>query len=178
MQKYTKENTKKGFLLAIFLLLGFHYPAYGKTSEFSLKSFRTDLEVETVDGKTKKLEEVLKRYQANKPILIYIWASWCPDCMVEAPHLENYLKSHSSDISMLYFSVDKDRKAWLKKKKDLKYGGQSIRFPSGWSDKSFRKSIKLDWIPRYILIDKKAKVIHSYAIKISDKDLLKAIEAH
>ena len=148
------------------------------TKASNLKNFDLSLSVELENGKTEVLLNLVKKLPKDKPILLYLWASWCPDCLVEAPFLDAYLKEKSSLVTMLYFSVDEKRASWLKKKKDTPHGGISVRFAKGWKDKDFRKSIQLDWIPRYILINQKGEVLHSYAIKIEDSKLRKAIEEY
>ncbi len=155
-------------LFTLFFLLG-------QVHAFELQQFDLNVKVEDEQGQMHSLAKVVEKLPKDKPILMYLWASWCPDCMTEAPFLDNYLTKEGSKISILYFSVDKNRIDWLKKKKDTKENGASVRFPSGWSDNDFRKSLKLDWIPRYILMNHQGKVLHSYAIKISDTQLTDAI---
>ena len=156
----------KTLVLLSFIFLGFSIKA---------KDFNLSLQVESVGGDTKSLKEIVNSFPEEKPILVYMWASWCPDCMAEAPFLKSYLEKKGKKISTLYFSVDKNRKDWLKKKKDTGHGEISVRYPTGWSDNTFRKEIKLDWIPRYILINNKGEIIHEYAIKIADEKLKEAI---
>ena len=156
----------KILMLLSLLLCGFTIEA---------RNFDLSLQIETVEGQSKSLKEIVTAFPDKKPVLMYIWASWCPDCMVEAPFLKSFLEERGKEISTLYLSVDKNRKDWLKKKKDTTHGEVSVRYPTGWSDSAFRKEIKLDWIPRYILMNNKGEIIHEYAIKIADEKLKDAI---
>lgn len=151
------------YILPLILTFGIH-----------AKSFDLDIKVETTKGELKSLKEVVKPLPNSKAILVDIWASWCSDCVAEAPLLDDFLKKNPHVVSVVYFSVDKNRSDWLKKPRQ---GGLSVRFPAGWSDKKFRKDIKLDWIPRYILMNKKGRILHYYAVKIEDPKLQAAIKA-
>ncbi len=166
--------------LSIFCLLFSVSSTLAKDSmkASSLKKFDLSLSVELENGKTEVLSNLVKKLPKDKPILIYLWASWCPDCLVEAPFLDTYLKEKGFPVTMLYFSVDEKRVSWLKKKKDTQHGALSVRFSKGWKDQEFRKSIQLDWIPRYILINQKGEVLHPYAIKIEDLKLQKIINEY
>jgi len=137
------------------------------------KTFDLSIKVESTKGDIRPIKEMIKSLPKNKAILLDIWASWCSDCLAEAPLLYDFLKKNPDDVSVVYFSVDKNRSDWLKKPR---HGGLSVRFPAGWSDKKFRKEMKLDWIPRYILMNKKGDILHYYAIKIADPKLQAAIK--
>lgn len=42
------------------------------------------------------------RIESGKPTLISIWASWCPPCIAEAPHLARIRKDLGSGYNFLY----------------------------------------------------------------------------
>lgn len=60
-------------------------------SELGLSSGEVppDFELTTVTGKRVKLSD----YEGKKVILNF-WASWCPPCKAEMPHMENYYKAN------------------------------------------------------------------------------------
>lgn len=138
------------------------------------KTFDLNIKVESLKGDVRPLKELIKPLPENRAVLLDIWASWCSDCLAEAPLLDDFLKKNLHNVSMVYLSVDKSRKAWLKRQR---HGGLSVRFPAGWGDKKFRQEIKLDWIPRYILMNKKGDILHYYAVKIADPKLKAAVKA-
>lgn len=41
-------------------------------------------------------------------LLVLFWASWCPDCRAEMPHIQEYLAIHS-DVCLVAISLDEDR---------------------------------------------------------------------
>ena len=44
-----------------------------------------DFELETLDGKTKKLSDY-----RGKPAMLNFWATWCPPCKAEMPDMEKF----------------------------------------------------------------------------------------
>lgn len=51
-----------------------------------------DFELTTLDGETMKLSD----YQGKK-IILNFWATWCPPCKAEMPHMQNFYEKHKED---------------------------------------------------------------------------------
>ena len=51
-----------------------------------------DFELTTIDGKTMKLSD----YKGKKVILNF-WATWCPPCKAEMPHMQNFYEKHQEE---------------------------------------------------------------------------------
>ncbi|MDQ6966568.1 MAG: TlpA disulfide reductase family protein [Mariprofundaceae bacterium] len=51
----------------------------------------------------------LKEFE-GKPVIVHIWASWCPPCRAEMPELSSWLREHP-ETSFLVVSVDESAKA-------------------------------------------------------------------
>lgn len=45
-----------------------------------------------------------RRIEAGKPTLIAFWASWCPPCIAEAPHLANLRRKFGGDYNFIYIN--------------------------------------------------------------------------
>ena len=60
-----------------------------------------DFELKTLDGKTIRLSE----YKGEKVILNF-WASWCPPCKAEMPHMENYYKTKAKEKNVEILAVN------------------------------------------------------------------------
>lgn len=108
--------------------------------------------------------EVLKKYK-GKTVVIEIWASWCGDCVKAMPQMKE-LQAKNPAVSYLFISMDKEFDKWKAgiEKHELK--GEHI-----WANDpkmmkgDFGKSIDLDWIPRYMIIDKDQKIVLYRAIE-------------
>ncbi|MGX9133398.1 peroxiredoxin family protein [Rummeliibacillus sp. JY-2-4R] len=68
-----------------------------------------DFKLKTLDGKEVKLSD----YRGKKVILNF-WATWCPPCKEEIPHMEDYYKKQAKDDNVEILAVnltkaDKDK---------------------------------------------------------------------
>lgn len=60
-----------------------------------------DFELTTLDGKPVKLSD----YQGKKVILNF-WATWCPPCRAEMPHMQNYFEEQAEDANAEILAVN------------------------------------------------------------------------
>lgn len=60
-----------------------------------------DFELKTLEGKTIRLSD----YNGKKVILNF-WASWCPPCKAEMPHMENYYKTKAKKQNVEIIAVN------------------------------------------------------------------------
>lgn len=68
-----------------------------------------DFELMTLDGETMKLSD----YKGKKLILNF-WATWCPPCKAEMPHMQKFYENNSDDIEIIAVNltnVDKGQEA-------------------------------------------------------------------
>ncbi len=147
-------------------------PEKTTASTFGLDALNEKLK--SIDGKTVSLKEVLNQHK-RKPILIDVWASWCPDCIEGMPKLHELQKQY--DLVYLFLSYDKTEEAWKEGIEKHKTIGENFLIQSAWKDGDFRKAIELDWIPRYILVDQEGNIAHFRAIEADDIELITKIKS-
>jgi peroxiredoxin len=51
-----------------------------------------DFELETLDGQQLKLSEM-----KGKKVILNFWASWCPPCKAEMPHMQSFYEEQKQD---------------------------------------------------------------------------------
>ncbi len=120
------------------------------------------------DGKEIAFKDVLDKYK-GKVVVIDIWASWCPDCikgMDKVHALQNKYKS--KDVVFLFLSYDKTEEAWRKGIEKYHVNGEHYLISSKWKGGAFSEAVRLDWIPRYMVVDKFGKIAHFKAIEADD----------
>ena len=107
-------------------------------------------------------KNILKKYK-GKTLVIEVWASWCGDCVKAMPKVKE-LQSNNPDVSYLFLSADKTADKWKIgiEKHELK--GDHYMMNDGMKG-VFGKAIDLDWIPRYIIVDKTGKIVLYRAIE-------------
>ena len=108
------------------------------------------------DGGQIAFNNILKSHK-GKTLLIEVWASWCVDCVKSMPKLHK-LRTNNPDVDFLFISMDKTTEQWKEgiAKYDLK--GEHL-IAKDQMNGIFAKAIDLDWIPRYIVVDKSGKIV-------------------
>ena len=71
--------------------------AAGVTAQIAPDFTFTDL----VTGKTTKLSDL-----RDKPVYLNFWATWCPPCVKELPHIQAKYEKYKDRIHFLAISVD------------------------------------------------------------------------
>ena len=107
-------------------------------------------------------KDILKKYK-GKTLVVEVWASWCGDCVKAMPKIKE-LQANNPDVAYVFISMDKTADKWKAgiEKHELK----GEHFMANDQMKGvFGKAIDLDWIPRYIIIDKKGKIVLYRAIE-------------
>jgi thiol-disulfide isomerase/thioredoxin len=107
-------------------------------------------------------KNILKKYK-GKTLVIEVWASWCGDCVKAMPKIKE-LQANNPNVAYVFISMDKTADKWKVgiEKHELK----GEHFMANDQMKGvFGKAIDLDWIPRYIIIDKKGKIVLYRAIE-------------
>lgn len=60
-----------------------------------------DFELTTLEGEPVKLSD----YQGKKVVLNF-WATWCPPCRAEMPHMQNYFEEHGAGDNVEILAVN------------------------------------------------------------------------
>ena len=76
--------------------------AAGVTAQIAPAFTFTDL----VTGKTTKLSDL-----RDKPVYLNFWATWCPPCVRELPHIQAKYEQYKDRIHFLAISVDSEQDA-------------------------------------------------------------------
>jgi thiol-disulfide isomerase/thioredoxin len=127
----------------------------------------------TTENKPITFEEILKKYE-GKTIVIDVWASWCSDCVKGMPKVKE-LQEKNPEVTFLFISMDKSYESWLKGIEKYEVKGEHYLTADGMKG-VFGKSVDLDWIPRYMVVNKKGKIALYKVIEADDKKLIKTLE--
>jgi thiol-disulfide isomerase/thioredoxin len=149
----------KKIVLLIIAFVSFSCSQAQKT-EFSKEALSQTLLA--TNGKQVKFEDILKK-QKGKITLIEVWASWCGDCVKAMPKLKE-LQANNPDVSYVFLSMDKTADKWKAGIEKHQLKGAQFMANDGMKG-TFGTAIDLDWIPRYIIIDKKGKIVVYRAIE-------------
>jgi thiol-disulfide isomerase/thioredoxin len=131
-----------------------------QNKEFSEKSLSNNL-INTENTKI-TFGDILKK-NAGKVTVIEIWASWCGDCVKAMPKVKQ-MQAENPEVNYVFISMDKDFEKWINGIKKHELIGDHYWATDGMKGE-FGKSIDLDWIPRYIVLDKKGTIVIYRAIE-------------
>ena len=121
------------------------------TTELKVGNKCPDFVFKDVHGKEHFLREFKGKY-----MFIDVWASWCYPCRKEYPHLKELVKLFEGK-NIEFVGVSCDHMEW-------KWRGEALAMEgTQWwlaGDESFMKAFKVDRIPRFILLDRKGRVMY------------------
>jgi thiol-disulfide isomerase/thioredoxin len=129
-------------------------------NNFSKKALTENLIA--LDGKEVAFGSILNEYK-NKTVVIEVWASWCSDCVKAMPKLKELQSAHP-EVEYLFLSMDKTSEKWKEGIEKHQLKGAHFLAKDGMKG-AFGKAIDLDWIPRYIVIDKSGRIVLYRAIE-------------
>jgi len=145
------------------------------TTEYKIESSPTELVLEDENGKELNLDKVIMQ---NKSSLYYVdfWASWCKPCIEVLPDSKQLREKYKGkEITFVYLSIDEDKKKWLEAISKYKLTGNSYLVKNRFTAEILEE-IKLQSIPRYILLNKSGEIIQVNAPDPSSAELIKIFE--
>jgi len=89
----------------------------GVKSGLAIGELAPDFELETLEGKKVKLSD----FQGKKVILNF-WASWCPPCKAEIPHMQKYYEKFAKEDNFEIVAVN-----LTSQKETIKYVGKFVK---------------------------------------------------
>lgn len=73
----------------------------GDIAGLSMGDIPPDFELATLDGETLTLSEL-----KGKKVVLNFWATWCPPCKAEMPHMQNYYRNSAEDDNVEIVAVN------------------------------------------------------------------------
>ena len=149
------------------------FATFSCTSNAQKTSFSETALSETLlatDGSQVAFKDIIKK-QKGKITVIEVWASWCGDCVKAMPKVKE-LQANHPEAAYTFISMDKTSDKWLAgiEKHELK----GDHYMANDQMKGvFGQAIDLNWIPRYIILDKTGKIVLYRAIE-TDFELIDA----
>ena len=123
----------------------------------------------TLEGNSIVFKSILEKHEGNT-VFIDVWASWCRDCLKGLPGVKE-LQANYPEVDFVYLSLDKSQAAWKIGINRLQIKGEHYFMQSGWKG-AMGTFLDLDWIPRYMIIDKQGGIKVFKAIETTDITLL------
>ena len=148
------------FALALLVVVAMAFRSYSEKTTFSKEALSETLL--SADGKQVAFKDILNKYR-GKTVVIEVWASWCGDCVKAMPKIKE-LQANNPDVTYVFLSMDKTADKWKVGIEKHELNGEHFMANDGMKG-TFGKAIDLDWIPRYIILDKKGTIVVYRAIE-------------
>lgn len=157
------------FIFAIVLVCGFvvlgfkHTPKPLESATLQGKP-APDFKLENLEGGQTSLSDF-----KGKVVYLDIWATWCRPCLEEMKKGKKLKEAFSDnkDVVFLYVSIDSDAEKWKKYVKSNNIHGVHLISREGNEDQ-LRDRYALEYIPRFVLIDKQGNIVQFNAKYPSD----------
>ena len=123
----------------------------------------------TYEGKRISFSEMLSAHKGKK-VVIDMWASWCRDCIVGLPKLNELRKKTGEEhVVYLFLSVDANEEKWKGAINKFNIQGEHYRVEGAWKT-PLSNYIALDWVPRYMVLNENGMIMMPKAIEASRID--------
>ena len=150
----------KNIIVSFFVAFASISCSNAQKTNFSKEALQEN--IITLEGTSVGFQEVLNQYK-GKTVVLEVWASWCGDCVKAMPKMKE-LQANNPDVSYVFISMDKTADKWKAGIEKHQLKGDHFLAIDGMKG-VFGKAIDLDWIPRYIIIDKNGKIVLYRAIE-------------
>ena len=165
------------FKAAALIKTGSSYIAQDLTSAVSVTTAAKKAELKTADftvydasGNKHKLSDY-----AGKPIIINLWATWCPPCKRELPHFEKYYKQYGDKIQFLMIDVWEEKSIQNDVKKFISDNGYT--FPVFYDyDSSADAAYGMGAIPVTIVINSSGELVEQHLGSMEEYELKALID--
>jgi len=98
----------------------------------------------------------------NKVVLVSFFATWCPPCKAEIPHLNNLQEKYKNDVSIIGISLDVD-KSNSDMKKFINDFAINYTITNSPGNEQFAKAVGgVNNIPYMIMYDKSGNYVTNY----------------
>jgi len=124
-----------------------------KADTLKIGDYCPDFNMESFDRQPVKISSLKGKY-----VYIDVWASWCYPCRKQFPFFEELVEEFKTDdIVFLGMNIDERDFRWLGTIENLHLKGEQWRA----LDKDFENKFFIEYIPRFILLDKEGKILES-----------------
>lgn len=139
---------------------------------FEKGDIAADFELKNMSGETVKLSD----YRGQK-VFLNFWASWCPPCKVEMPHMENYYNNYKDSDNIEIVAVNmttKERTVGNVRKFVDSYG---LTFPVLLDEEGkVEKLYSILGYPTTFIINEEGIVVDAFSTSVDEKKITELMD--
>lgn len=126
-----------------------------------------DFQLETLD---QKQTVSLHNYLGKRPIIINVWASWCPPCKAETPDLEWASKQYAGKVQFIGVNMTSDHDSATRARAFVKKYG--VTYPVLLDTKgTFSKEYRIIGYPSTFVIEPNGVIDNVYVGQLNKKQI-------
>lgn len=121
--------------------------------------------------------QALPKKYPNKVIYVDFWAPWCGPCMAEMPHSKELQKKLTGkDVVFVFLASKCSEESWKATIAQKKLSGEHYLLDDK-ENALLADKFNIAGIPRYMIIDKKGRVIDNNAPRPGEENLIELLES-
>ena len=130
---------------------------------------------EFIDGK----EEVIDiTDNIGRPMVVNMWATWCPPCREEMPAFQKAWEDHKEDVDFFMVNALHSKPGENKEAVDRFVAKHKLTLPIYYDlDLATMIEVQATFLPTTLFINKEGEIVHHQIGMISPEDLEKHIES-
>lgn len=122
-----------------------------------------------LEGQSVTFKDILEKHKGST-IVIDVWASWCSDCIKSMPKVKALQQEHQ-EVAYIFLSLERSEEAWKKGIDKYAVKGNHYFMQSGGWKGPFGTFVNLDWIPRFMVVDKQGNIKLYKSVEADDKKI-------
>ncbi len=107
----------------------------------------------------------LADFKGQKPVMLYFWTTWCPNCRRNMPILTTYYEKYKDKVALVGINMQEDTKTIA----DF-IAANKISFPIALDSGSVVQAYGVQYTNTHILVDKDGKIIKTLVGDIKEED--------
>lgn len=140
------------------------------TASFMLSAQSTlpDASIKTLDGKSVKLDEVVKK---DKITVLNFWATWCVPCKKELDTIKDLYPEWQEEYDVEFIAISIDNTGSLRKVKPMvtQRGWEYTIYTDEQGD--LMRALNFQTVPQTFLLDQNKNIVYSHNGYISGDEL-------
>ncbi len=95
----------------------------------------------------------------GKVVFLHIWGTWCPDCRLELPSVQEFYNAHKQDIEFVLIDWEKNQK-YDKLNSFIEEYGYTV--PMYVANSPISKQLEVQQFPTTFIIDKEGNIVSKH----------------
>jgi thiol-disulfide isomerase/thioredoxin len=137
--------------------------AVSETTQSEQLPMVQNVSITTLDGQ----QTTLKALYSEKPVYVNLWATWCPPCVGELPHINQLYQKYGDKINFVMINLDEnvnDTTAFLNK--------SSLSMPIYRGNmNALNSAFQLEFIPVSVIIDTNGRILNRVSGGMTEEQL-------